>query len=37
MGAVTAVNNGKSPEEFLPVYHTAVHHTAAELHINSGF
>jgi hypothetical protein len=31
------VNNEKSPEEFLPVPHNAVHRRDAELHTCSGF
>jgi hypothetical protein len=37
MEAETAVNSGKSPEEYLPALHNVVHHRDAELHTNSGF
>jgi hypothetical protein len=35
--AVTAVNRGMSPEEFLPIFHNAVHHRDAVPHTNSDF
>jgi len=35
--AVTAVNRGMSPEEFLPIFHNAVHRRDAVPHTNSDF